>query len=62
VLRKLPNGQQIPIRVDLAVAMKDPKERIKIMAGDYIMMYYKPGENFTNAALNFFNLNIGTSF
>jgi protein involved in polysaccharide export with SLBB domain len=61
ILRKLPNGQQLPIRVDLNVAMRDPKERIKIMAGDYIMMYYKPGENFTNAALNFFNLNIGTS-
>lgn len=55
VLRKLPNGDQLPIRIDLAKAMHDPTERIDIMAGDYIMMYYKPGEEFTNSALNFFN-------
>ncbi len=55
ILRKLPNGDQLPIRVDLAKAMHDPTERIKIMAGDYIMMYYKPGEMSTNAVLNFFN-------
>lgn len=57
VLRKLPNGDQLPIRVDLAKAMKDPSERIKIMAGDYIMMYYKPSEITGNAVLNFFNFN-----
>ncbi|MEZ6074643.1 MAG: hypothetical protein R3C56_02900 [Pirellulaceae bacterium] len=45
----------MPIRIDLAKAMHDPTERIDIMAGDYIMMYYKPGEEFTNSALNFFN-------
>ncbi len=55
VLRKLPNGDQLPIRVDLAKAMHDPTERIKIMPGDYIMMYYKPGEMTTNSVLNFFN-------
>lgn len=58
ILRKLPNGQQLPIRIDLNLAMKDPKERIKVMAGDYIMMYYKPGETAANAMLNFFNINI----
>lgn len=57
VLRKLPNGQQLPIRVDLSLAMKDHKERIRVMAGDYIMMYYKPGEMTANAVLNFFNFN-----
>jgi protein involved in polysaccharide export with SLBB domain len=55
VLRKLPNGEQLPIRVDLAKAMHDPTERINIMAGDYIMMYYKPGEMGANSVLNFFN-------
>lgn len=55
VLRKLPNGDQLPIRIDLAKAMQDPTERINIMAGDYIMMYYKPGQEITNSALNFFN-------
>lgn len=57
VLRKLPNGQQLAIRVDLNNAMKNSKERIKIMAGDYIMMYYKPHEMATNAVLNLFNFN-----
>lgn len=61
VLRKLPNGQQLPIRVDLNLAMKDPKERIKIMSGDYIMMYYKPGETASNAVLNFFNINLSAT-
>lgn len=61
VLRKLPNGQQVPIRVDLNLAMRDPKERIKIMSGDYIMMYYKPGETAANAILNFFNFNLSAT-
>lgn len=55
VLRKLPNGEQLPIRVDLARAMKNPAERIRIMPGDFIMMYYTPGEGVTNVALNFLN-------
>lgn len=55
ILRKLPNGEQLPIRVDLAKAMVDPTERIQVLPGDYIMMYYKPSEMTTNAVLNFFN-------
>src|SRR5690606_29871666 len=54
VLRKLPNGQQLPIRVDLNRAVREPSERIRIMAGDYIMVYYKPGESASNALLSFF--------
>lgn len=57
IIRKLPNGQQLQIRVDLNEARHNPNERIRIMAGDYIMMYYKPGEIFGNATLNFFNFN-----
>ncbi len=57
VLRKLPNGQQLPIRVNLAHAMHNPAERIRIMSGDFIMMYYTPGEMTANSALNFFNFN-----
>ncbi len=55
ILRKLPNGEQLPIRVDLTKAMTDPTERIQVLPGDYIMMYYKPSEMTTNAVLNFFN-------
>lgn len=61
ILRKLPNGQQLPIRINLNLATRDPSERIKIMAGDYIMMYYKPGEMATNGLLNFFNINLTKS-
>jgi protein involved in polysaccharide export with SLBB domain len=55
VLRKMPNGQQVAIRVDLERAMRDAKQRIVIQPGDFIMLYYKPGETFTNAVLNLFN-------
>ncbi|MEM8733692.1 MAG: sugar ABC transporter substrate-binding protein, partial [Planctomycetota bacterium] len=57
VIRKLPNGQQLQIRVDLNEAKKNPEERLRIMSGDFIMMYYKPGEMLGNAALNFLNFN-----
>ncbi len=63
VLRKVGNGQQVAIRVDLERAVRDPKQRITIQPGDFIMLYYKPGETFFNAAINFVNFNflIGSS-
>jgi Polysaccharide biosynthesis/export protein len=57
ILRKLPNGQQLQIRCDLARAKRDPLERITIQPGDFIMLHYKPGELAGNVALNFFNFN-----
>jgi hypothetical protein len=54
VIRKLPNGQQLMIRVDLARARHDARERIIIQPGDFVMMHYKPGEIVGNVALNFF--------
>lgn len=54
VIRKLPNGQQIMIRVDLNRARFDPTERVIIQPGDFVMMHYKPGEIASNVALNFF--------
>jgi protein involved in polysaccharide export with SLBB domain len=44
VLRRLSNGQQLPIRVDLNKAFRDPRERILIMPGDIIVMQERPGE------------------
>lgn len=44
VLRKLPNGTQMPIRVDLYRARTYPSERINIQPGDYVMLQYKPAE------------------
>lgn len=55
VLRKVANGQQVAIRVDLERAVRDVKQRILIQPGDFIMLYYKPGETFTNSVLNFVN-------
>jgi protein involved in polysaccharide export with SLBB domain len=44
VIRKLPNGQQIPIRVDLNRAMNDPRERILVMPGDFLILQDTPTE------------------
>lgn len=42
VLRKLPNGQQLNIRVDLDRALRDPRERIRILPGDTIILQELP--------------------
>lgn len=44
ILRQLPNGQQIPIKVDLYRAIRDPSERVLIQPGDIVMLRYKPLE------------------
>jgi protein involved in polysaccharide export with SLBB domain len=43
VLRTLPNGQQINIRVDLDKALRDPREKIRILPGDFIVLQELPG-------------------
>ncbi len=44
VLRKLPDGGEVPIRVDLYRARTDLSERIVIQPGDYILLQYTPLE------------------
>jgi len=44
VLRQLPNGQQIPIKVDLNRALRDPRERLRVQGGDILVMQERPGE------------------
>ena len=44
IIRKLKSGAQIPIIVDLNRAFKDPRERIAIRPGDYIVLQSTPGE------------------
>lgn len=44
ILRRTPEGGQIPIEVDLYAALKDPNERVIIQPGDYILLRYKPIE------------------
>lgn len=44
VLRQLPDGGQIPIKVNLYKAMRSPSERVLIQPGDYIILQYTPIE------------------
>jgi protein involved in polysaccharide export with SLBB domain len=56
VVRKL-NGQQIPIAVDLKRAMTDPRERIRIVPGDFIVLEYTPAALVGNIVLSTFRVN-----
>lgn len=58
ILRTLPDGEQIKIRVDINEAFKNPKERIRILPGDVVMLLYKPHETVGNTLLNLVNFNI----
>lgn len=55
IVRKLANNQQIRIRLDLAQAVHEPKERITILPDDMIMLQFKPGQQTANTLLNWFN-------
>ena len=44
VLRKLPDGGEIPVKVDLYRARTDLSERIVIQPGDFILLQYTPLE------------------
>lgn len=46
VLRRLPNGRQINIEVDVNRAFRDPRERLVIQPGDWIVFQERPGEAF----------------
>ena len=55
IVRKLPNKQQVTIRVDLTKALRDPKHRVVIQPNDLVSLHYKPGELSANSALNMVN-------
>ena len=57
ILRTLPNGEQIQIRVDLKRARFDARERIAIVPGDVVQLYYKPEEVAGNFLINFGSFN-----
>ena len=44
VVRRTANGGQVAIRVDLNRAMVDPRQRIRIVAGDVLILQETPGE------------------
>jgi protein involved in polysaccharide export with SLBB domain len=58
ILREMPDGRQLPIRVDLARAMVDQKERILIQPNDVVMLQFKPGQAVFNGILNTLNFNV----
>ena len=55
ILRETPDGRQLPIRVDLARAMTDQKERILIQPNDVVMLQFKPHQAVFNGVVNMFN-------
>jgi protein involved in polysaccharide export with SLBB domain len=52
IVRKLADGQQFRIRVDMAKATRDANERVLIQPDDLLMVYYKPRERGGNALLD----------
>lgn len=40
ILRQMPNGTQVPIKVDLYRALRHPEDRVLIQPGDYIILQY----------------------
>jgi len=47
VIRKTPNCGQITIRCDLNRCAQDPRERILVQPGDFLILQETPGESFT---------------
>ena len=64
VVRKLADGRQFSISVDLKKAMQDPKERILIQPDDLLTLEFRPHEAVCNGLMNWLNLNLsaGTTF
>ena len=59
VVRRTPGGGQVPINVDLAVALRDPRERIMVKPGDLLILQEKPTEAMTRYfSQTFLNFNI----
>jgi hypothetical protein len=57
ILRRLKSGAQVPIVVSLNRAVKDPRERIAIRPGDFIILQSTAGEAFGQYVTSNFRLN-----
>lgn len=57
IVRTLPGGGQIPIKVDLRQALVDSSERVLIQPGDVVILKYKPQEFIANAILGSVGVN-----
>lgn len=58
VLRELPCGDQISLKVDLDEALEDPNQRILIKPNDVILLKYKLSEEIGNVVLGLLQFNI----
>lgn len=61
VIRKLPDGSTIPIKVDLNRALTNSNERILIQPDDIVMVRYTCAEEVMNTALSLIQFNFLTS-
>ena len=62
MIRKLPDGSSIPIKIDLNHALTDSSERILIQPDDIVMVRYTCGEEVINTVLSLLQINILTGF
>jgi hypothetical protein len=59
VLRRTPGGGQIPIKVDLGRALREPSERLLVKAGDVLILQEKPEEALARyITQTFFNFDV----
>ena len=61
VVRRTPNGGQIPISVDLNRALRDPRERILVQPGDVLILQETTGEALARYFTNVFNFTAASS-
>jgi protein involved in polysaccharide export with SLBB domain len=62
VIRRLPNGGQVAIRVDLNRAMVDPRERILVQPRDMLILQERPQEAIARYFSNVFRYDITYRF
>jgi protein involved in polysaccharide export with SLBB domain len=60
VIRKTPNCGQITIRVDLNRAAVDPRERILVQPGDFLILQETMGESFTRYVTQSLRFNLAS--
>jgi hypothetical protein len=58
ILRRTEDGQQVPIRVDLNRAARDPRENLIIRAGDMLVLQETPQEAFARYVSQVFGYSI----
>jgi protein involved in polysaccharide export with SLBB domain len=62
IVRRTPQGGQLPIRVSLNRALRDPRERIRILPGDVLILQETPGEALTRYIITNFRYNFLFTF